>query len=320
MTDGGRGTRELRRRTQDALLVAVYRTGWGAVRRLPERTAYALFDRIADRMARGRTHSVRRLRDNYAVVRPELSEAELDALVRAGVRSYLRYWCEAFRLPDLGADDLARAVRVVGDAPVRASLAQGRSVVCFLGHLGNWDVAGAWATRHLGPVVTVAERLEPEEVFSEFLAFRERLGMRIIPLTGAGEVFPQLADAAGEAVVIPLLADRDLTRGGIEVDFAGDRSRVAVGPAALALDSGADLHPVSIHYERSPDGPGGWRSVITFHDRVDRPAGEGRHRAIRSMTEACARTLGDVVRTHTEDWHMMQRVFVRHLDRDRVAS
>ena len=88
---------------------------------------------------------------------------------------------------------------------------------------------------------------------------------------------------------------------------------VAVGPAALALDSGADLHPVSIHYERSPDGPGGWRSVITFHDRVDRPAGEGRHRAIRSMTEACARTLGDVVRTHTEDWHMMQAVFLADL-------
>lgn len=320
MSAGARGPRGVRRRTQDALLVAVYRTGWSAVRRLPERTAYALFDRIADRMARARGHSVRRLRDNYAVVRPELSEPELDALVRAGVRSYLRYWCEAFRLPDLGEDDLARAVRVVGDAPVRASLAEGRSVICFLGHLGNWDVAGAWGTRHLGPVVTVAERLEPEEVFSAFLGFRERLGMRIIPLTGAGEVFPQLRDAAREAVVIPLLADRDLTRGGTEVDFAGDRSRVAIGPAALAVDSGADLRPVSIHYERSPDGPGGWRSVITFHDRVERPPGEARHEAIRSMTASCAHTLGEAVRDHTEDWHMMQRVFVRHLDPARVPS
>jgi phosphatidylinositol dimannoside acyltransferase len=310
----------LGRGLQDAALVAGYRAGWRAVRLLPERGAYALFERIADAMVRRGGHSVQRLRDNYAVVRPELTEAELDDLVRAGARSYLRYWCEAFRLPDLGPADLERAVRVVGDGPVRASLAQGRAVVCFLGHLGNWDVAGAWGTRHLGPVVTVAERLKPEEVFEEFLAFRERLGMRIIPLSGAGDVFDLLTEAAGEAAVIPLLADRDLTRGGIEVDFAGDRARVAIGPAALAYDSGSDLHPVSIHYERATDGPGGWRSVITFHERVDRPEGEARHRAIRSMTAACAATLGETVRTHTEDWHMMQRVFVRHLDRERVGS
>lgn len=309
----------LRQGTQDALLVAGYRVGWRVVRRLPERAAYGLFDRVADRLVRRGGPSVGRLRDNYAVVRPELGEADLDELVRAGVRSYLRYWCEAFRLPDLGPDQLQRAVRVVGDGPVRAGLAEGRAVVCFLGHLGNWDVAGAWATGHLGPVVTVAERLRPEQVFEEFLAFRERLGMRIIPLTGAGEVFPQLGEAAREAVVIPLLADRDLTRGGIEVDFAGDRSRVAIGPAALAFDTGSDLHPVSIHYERAPDGPGGWRSVITFHPRVERPDGEPRHRAIGSMTAACAATLGEAVRTHTEDWHMMQRVFVRHLDPERVA-
>lgn len=305
-------------RARDTAVLAGYRVGWQLVRRLPERAAYGLFDRIADQMTRRGGRSVQRLRENYAVVAPGLTQAELDDLVRAGVRSYLRYWCEAFRLPDLGPHDIERAVRVVGDAPVRARLAEGRSVVCFLGHLGNWDVAGAWATRSLAPVVTVAERLEPEEVFEEFLAFRTRLGMRIIPLTGGGDVFDQLTEAAREPVIIPLLADRDLTRGGVEVDFAGDRSRVAIGPAALAYDTGSDLHPVSIHYERAADGPGGWRSVITFHDRVERAEGESRHRAIRSMTAACATTLGEAVRAHPQDWHMMQRVFVRHLDQRRV--
>ncbi|MGA8044937.1 MAG: phosphatidylinositol mannoside acyltransferase [Dermatophilaceae bacterium] len=309
-----------RSRAQDAALVAGYRLGWQAVRLLPERRAYAVFDRIADAMVRQDGGSVRRLRDNFHTVRPELSDAELDRLVRAGVRSYLRYWCEAFRLPDLGPEQLTRAVRVTGDGPVRAALADGRAVVCFLGHLGNWDMAGAWAARHLGPVVTVAERLRPEPVFEEFLAFRERLGMRIIPLTGGGDVYELLREAAAEPVVIPLLADRDLTRRGLEVDFAGDRSRVAIGPAALAYDTGSQLHPVSIHYEPAADGPGGWRSVITFHDPVPVPTGESRHRAVRAMTASCAAVLGDEVRRHTADWHMMQRVFVRHLDPARVAS
>lgn len=305
---------------QDALIVGGYRLGWRAVRLLPERAAYALFDRIADAMVKRNGGSIQRLRSNYAIVRPELGERDLEQLVRAGARSYLRYWCEAFRLPDLDKDTLARATRVVGDGPVRASLADGRSVIAFLGHLGNWDMAGAWATTHLGPVVTVAERLKPEQVFEEFLAFRERLGMQIIPLTGGGDVYAQLTHAAQGAAVIPLLSDRDLTRGGIEVDFAGTRSRVAVGPAALAHDSGSDLYPVSITYERAADGPGGWRSVITFHDRVAAPAGESRHRSIHAMTAQCAAVLGDVVRSHTEDWHMMQRVFVRDLDADRLKA
>lgn len=309
-----------RHRAQDAVVVAGYRLGWKAVRLLPERTAYALFDRIADGMVRHDGASVRRLRDNYRTVRPDLDDDRLDSLVRAGVRSYLRYWCEAFRLPDLGPGDLTRAVRVVGDAPVRGALADGRAVVCFLGHLGNWDMAGAWATQNLGPVVTVAERLRPEPVFEEFLSFRERLGMRIIPLTGGGDVYELLRQSAAEPVVIPLLADRDLTRRGLEVDFAGDRSRVAIGPAALAYDTGSSLHPVSIHYEPAVDGPGGWRTVITFHEPVPAPVGESRHRAVRTMTASCAAVLGDEVRQHTVDWHMMQRVFTRHLDPARVAS
>jgi lauroyl/myristoyl acyltransferase len=307
-------------RARDAVLVGGYRLGWRAVRLLPERTAYGLFDRIADAMVRRDGGPVRRLRENYRTVHPDLEGAELDGLVRDGVRSYLRYWCEAFRLPDLGPDQVTRAVRVVGDGAVRATLAEGRAVVCFLGHLGNWDMAGAWATRSLGPVVTVAERLRPEPVFEQFLAFRERLGMRIIPLTGGGDVYELLRAAAADPVVIPLLADRDLTSRGLEVDFAGDRSRVAIGPAALAYDTGSALHPVSIHYERAADGPGGWRSVITFHDPVPVPEAESRHRAVRTMTLGCAAVLGAAVRQHTVDWHMMQRVFVRDLDGAQVTS
>ena len=305
-------------KARDTLTVGGFRLGALAVRRMPERTAYRLFERVADELVRRDVRSVQRMRDNYAVVRPELGKRELEDLVHAGVRSYMRYWCEAFRLPTLGPDILVRATRLVGDEPVRNALAQGRPVIAFLGHLGNWDMAGAWCTQHLGPVVTVAERLKPEQVFEDFLAFRESLGMTIIPLTGSGDVFHRLVEAAKGPNVIPLLADRDLTRKGIEVDFAGDRARVAVGPAALAYDSGNVVYPVSIRYERAPDGPGGWRSVITFHDAVSAPKGESKHRAIRTMTEECARVLGQAVAEHTEDWHMMQRVFVRHLDRERV--
>ena len=294
----------------DALAVSGYRLGWATVRRLPERTAYTVFEQIADlTVARGGA-GVERLRSNYATVRPELSEAELDRLVRDGMRSYMRYYCEAFRLPDRSPEEVRALVRVEGDGAVRAELAEGRPVVCFLGHLGNWDLAGAWGTRELAPVVTVAERLKPEEVYAEFLAFRESLGMTILPLTGGGDVFAELRSHLGRPVLMPLLADRDLTDRGIEVDLCGHRSKMAAGPAALALASRAALHPVSIHYEPLPGSSWRHRIAITFHERVEVPStGTSREKAA-AMTQVCADALGVAIRQHTQDWHMLQRVFI----------
>ena len=237
------------RRVGDALVVSGYRLGWSAVRRLPERAAYALFDRLADAATARGGHGVQRLRANYARVRPELGRTSSTTSSGRGMRSYLRYYCETFRLPDRSAEDLRAGVRVVGDGALREELAQGRGVVCFLGHMGNWDTAGAWGTRELGPVVTVAERLRPEEVYAEFLAFRESLGMTILPLTGGGDVFAQAPRPPHSPGRHAPARGPDLTARGIDVDLCGHRARMAAGPAALALATGAALHPVSIHYE-----------------------------------------------------------------------
>ena len=301
-------------RATDTVTVAGFRIGWSLIRRMPERAAYAVFDRIADvTVARG---GGARMRSNYATVRPELDEAGLDRLVRDGMRAYLRYYCEAFRLPVLTPDELAARVRVEGDGPVREVLAADGSLVCFLGHLGNWDLAGAWGAVHLGPVTTVAERLEPEEVFREFLEFRTGLGMTIHPLTGGDAPFPLLRQAARRRGLIPLLADRDLSRHGVEVDFCGEPARMAAGPAALALAERRPLFPVSIRHERAGRG---WGIVITFHPPVAVPASGSTREKVTAMTQACADALGETTRTHTADWHMLQPVFTKDLDRERLA-
>jgi phosphatidylinositol dimannoside acyltransferase len=291
----------------DLLTLGGFRAGWSVVRHLPARTAYSLFDAIADLAVHRGGAGVARLRSNYARVRPELDEAALDALVLAGMRSYMRYYCDAFRLPDRSRQEIVSSVRSVNDGPVRSSLAAGRPVVCFLGHLGNWDLAGAWSELALGHVVTVAERLKPEELFADFLAFRESLGMTILPLTGSGDVFAELRAHLTGPVIVPLLADRDLTDRGIGVSLCGQLTRMAAGPAALALASRTPLIPVSMHYE--PVGRS-HRLVVTFHDVVDVPAGGTTREKATAMTQACADVLSTAIRAHTEDWHMLQRVFV----------
>ena len=308
----------------DQATVLAYRIGWAAVRRLPARGAYGLFDRIADVMHRRGGKGVERMRSNYARIRPKLSPVELDDLVHAGLRSYMRYWCESFRLPDRTAEELAASVRVVGETAPREALEGGQGIVCFLGHLGNWDTVGAWATHHLAPVTTVAERLKPEELFDRFVAYREALGMTILPLTGGQPPFRTLVRTVKEGGLVPLLADRDLTDSGVEVTLCGHSAKMASGPAALALATGAPLHPVTVTYEPTPDPAGtedsgvaappsqrsAYRVVLTFGPAVAVPDGGTRSEQITAMTQACADFLGAALRDHTEDWHMMQRVFV----------
>lgn len=312
-----RASRRSGRLLADRGTLLAYRAGWRLVRLLPERVAYRLFDLIADVAWRRQGRGVRQLQRNLRRARPQLDDDALRELSRAGMRSYLRYWCDAFRLPDWDADRLRSSVRVEGDAPVRAALADGRGAVMFLGHLGNWDHAGAWSTLELAPVTTVAERLRPEELFEQFLSFRRRLGMTILPLTGGSEVFRSLTRALRQGGFVPLLADRDLSGGGIEVELLGEPARVAVGPAALALGTGAALFPVSIRYERRAGAsPSGWGIVIRFHDEVvaARVVGsQERREAVRALTQHCVDALSTAIREAPQDWHMLQRVFVADL-------
>jgi KDO2-lipid IV(A) lauroyltransferase len=279
-----------------------YAAGWAVVRRLPERLAYAAFRTLADAVWLRRGRSVRQLERNLSRARPHASAAQLRELSRAGLRSYLRYWCETFRLPDWSAERVVSTVRVENEHHLRDALAAGRGVVAALTHMGNWDHAGAWASLTGAPVVTVAERLRPERLYGRFLAYRQALGMEILPLTGADDLLGTLARRLQEARLVPLLADRDLRATGIPVVLLGEPTRMPPGPAMLALRTGAALHPVTIWYDAADAG----RLVIRFHDEVTPPAAGRTREKVTAMTQQVADVFGSAIAAHPEDWHMLQ--------------
>ena len=269
---------------------------------------------------------VRRLEANLRRARPQASPRQIRRLSLEGMRSYLRYYAEAFVLPRLTPEQVDARMRAVGEAGVLEACGQGRPVVLALGHQGNWDLAGAWATVHLAPVTTVAERLEPAEVFDAFVGMREAIGLRIIPLDRGTDVFRELVRALkGGGVLVPLLADRDLTSRGVEVTLLGERARVAAGPAALALATGATLVPTLLRHERlhgarrkAAGSP--WGMVITFAPPVPVPAHLPRSAQVVAMTQGWVDALGADIAEHPTHWHMLQRVFVEDLDPDRYAA
>jgi len=292
----------------------------------PEPVSRALMRVAADAAWLTRKGGVRRLEANLARVRPDAGRRELRRLSREGMRTYLRYFAEAFAVPRLTPEQVEARVRAVNvDVPM-AECASGRPVVLALGHQGNWDLAGAWATVHLAPVTTVAERLNPPEVFETFVRLREAIGLTIIPLDAGSDVFRRLVRAVrGGNVLVPLLADRDLSASGVEVTFLGERARVAAGPAALAVSTGAMLVPTTIRHERlrgarrrAAGSP--WGIVITFWPPVEVPAGLPRTEQVQAVTQAWVDVLAADIREHPTHWHMLQKVFIADLDPDRYAA
>ena len=256
-----------------------YLAGWRITRAVPKPLAAAVFRLGADRAHRRGGPGVRRLATNLRqVVGPDLPPAEFDQLVRRGLRSYARYWLELFRLPSLSHAQRLSTFRLVGEELLAADVAAGRGAVIALPHGGNWDAAGAWVAAKGWPITTVAERLKPEAVYTRFLAFRQQLGMEIIPLTGGQQPpFDVLADRLGKGHVVPLLADRDLTRRGDRGALLRrpypDAGRTGAARAAYRRTALRRLDVVRIgHGGRRADRPAG---VAGPGQRHPRPSGYG---------------------------------------------
>ncbi|HEY5833632.1 phosphatidylinositol mannoside acyltransferase [Streptomyces sp.] len=292
---------------RERLTDGLYGLGWSAVKTLPEPAARTLGRTVADLAWRRRGKGVQRLEANLARVVPDADPERLRALSRAGMRSYLRYWMESFRLPAWSKDRIRGGFDPEDVHYLVEGLAAGRGVILALPHMGNYDLAGAWVTTTLEtPFTTVAERLKPETLYDRFVAYREGLGMEVLPHTGAA-AFGTLARRLRAGGLVCLVADRDLSARGVEVEFFGEKTRMPAGPAMLAQQTGALLLPVTLWYDDSP----------VMHGRVHPPIGipEGDGRAYRTgvMTQALADAYASGIAEHPEDWHMLQRLWLADL-------
>lgn len=293
---------------QDRLTDALYGLGWSTVKKIPEPAAVRLGETIADLAWKQRGKGVQRLESNLARVVPGASPERLAELSRAGMRSYLRYWMESFRLPAWSKERIRDGLDIKDLHRLTEGLAAGKGVVLALPHLANWDLAGAWVTTRLGiPFTTVAERLKPETLYDRFVAYREGLGMEVLPHNG-GTAFGTLARRLRDGGLVCLVADRDLSASGVEVDFFGDTARMPAGPALLAQQTGALLLPVTLWY----DGPAMMRGRV--HPPVEVPEPGTRAEKTSAMTQALADAFATGIADHPQDWHMLQRLWLADLD------
>jgi lauroyl/myristoyl acyltransferase len=285
----------------------VWNLAWEGVRRLPEPLAFALAD-LGGRLAWLLGAASRaRVTANLARVTPP---NELDRAVRLAFRSYARYWVEAFRAADLAPDDLDRRTTTDGFEHLDGVLDRGRGAVVLLAHHGSWDVAAQWAETHGYHLAVVAEVVRPRRLFEKFVRLRETVGLEVVPLRkgpgGAGGSRPpdqddlvgRLSQVLAANHLTGLLAERDLTRKGVEVDFFGEPTRLPRGPVVLSQRTGAAIVPITLLQR-----PGRrWHLQVLAPVDVD---GVG----VEEGVQRIARALEALICLDPTQWHAFQRVW-----------
>jgi phosphatidylinositol dimannoside acyltransferase len=288
-----------------------YRLGWKVICRVPESWARWAFMTAADIAWRRQGPSVQRLEANqrrvigYDSLDPEEAGAALRDLSRATMRSYARYWLEAFRLQIIPPERILDGMHMQGPGEQIAfdHMKAGRGVLFVLPHMGNFEQAGAWVVlRGAGTFTTIAERLKPESVYQAFVKFRESLGMEVVPLTGGPNAFGVVAQRLRAGGLACIVMERDLKDTGVEVDFFGEKAKFAA-TAALAVHTGAALMPVATWF----DGEHDWGAHI--YDEIPIPETGDRKEKVQVVTQQLATIFEQAIREHPQDWHMLQRVF-----------
>ena len=278
-----------------------YLFAWRLIGVLPKRVAYGIGERAADYIFKKNGKGVRRLRSNYSRVLPQISDKELSQLTKDGMRSYLRYWIDTFRLNTWSKDQIVNTTTVVNEHLLRDPIKSKQGCLVVLPHAGNWDHAAAYFCSTGINLSTVAEKLKPEAIFLKFLAYRESIGIEV--LHTEQKVIPTLRDRLNEGKLVALVADRDLSKSGIEVDFLGGVAKMPSGPARLILDSKAAFISAYITYNKAG-------IHIEFQEIGPIPKNGTDEEKVIALTQLMANNFALGIKRSPVDWHMLQRIWV----------
>ena len=281
-----------------------YSTLGRALATLPEPVALGVANLVGDVLFNVRADQRRRVSDNLRrVIGADATDTEvLDRWARRSFRAYARYWVEGARLASTSPAEVEEHTFVQGFEHLKVGMAAGKGVIMALPHIGSWEYGGAFLATQEMPMTSVAERLEPPELFEYFVEQRAAMGLTIVPLdASSGSAIVATLRRGG---LVGLLSDRDLVGNGIEVEFFGETTTMPAGPATLALRTGAMLVTGVVY-----SGPGRDHRAV-----IDPPLDTTRRGPLRQdvarITQEIATRLEGLIRRAPEQWHVFQPLWL----------
>lgn len=233
--------------------------------------------------------------DHVGLAFPDSSPAERERIVREMFRHLGCSLFEICWIPNLDPDKLAASTRFENIEHLHQALEGGRGVLLFTAHCGNWEWLGASLAIAEFPINTIAREMDDSRLNEFIMSTRALHGLRTIERGSemSGRAILQALRSGG---ILAMLIDQNIVAENVEVDFFGQPALTPVGPARLAIRSGAAA--IAGFIERR-DGIQHIRfEAPVFTSRDDDP-GE----LTRLMTEAIERQ----VRKRPEQWVWMHK-------------
>ena len=290
-------------RTRATVTYFVYRASAALLRALP-----APVSRTVARLAALGAWAARPSRRMVvaANLAPVLGRAPADREVRRAVRrsflNYGVYWSDAGRVRASDPPRHPERFVIHGEETFLKAAAVGKGMILVLPHVGCWEAGAAWTASVGYPLTTVAEVLEPPELFAWFVEKRKQLELTVLPV--AATTVSRLLAELSKGGVIALLADRDVVGDGVPVEFFGQRAKIPGGPALLALRSGAPIHPCAIYDDR-----GGRYTAEVLAPLETKRSGSLRA-DVAAVSQEIATAFEDLIRRAPEQWHVFQPLWV----------
>jgi KDO2-lipid IV(A) lauroyltransferase len=250
--------------------------------------------------------------DQIAAAFPAWEVEEVRRVARAAYGHLGRTAVEAALLPGLSRDDVLSLFDGDGDWPIMAAAhAEGRGVIVVTGHIGNWELAGAYIAARGVPIEGVTRRMT-NPLFDRYLtSTRERAGLSVIADANAVRRIPR---ALREGHVVALVADQG-TKGmaSTYVPFFGRLAKTPRGPGVFALRMGVPVYVGTAI--RLPNGR--YRALVEPVEVVD--TGD-RERDVDAVVARYTAVLERWVRQYPEQYLWHHRRWRRRPEDERPAQ
>ncbi len=280
--------------------------------KIPPSVAYRLCNPIGDatyRLLGGRRRTVRR---NLSIILGS-GVPDLDRRTREVFREGVKNYYETFLAPSLSDGDLERIITLEGWDNLRGALGQGKGVVLVTAHLGSPALVSQILGARRCPITVVVEPVRPRKLFDLMVRVRAtRTDIRIVPF--GPTVTQELTEALRQNEVVGLVADRDVSKNGVPVQFFGEEALLPVGPALLALRTGADL--LTAFTYRLEDG--------SLMGRIAEPLQLERTGSLREdlrlTTQKLAGVMEEAIRKCPEQWTVFEPIWPEEGSENRLGA
>jgi len=272
----------------------------GLAQRVPERWALRVGAAVG-RAAWWLFPRRRRLaRANLRIAFPAWSDERREGVARASFEELGRSLVEWSRLPALGPEELRSRVELVGVEHADRALAAGRGAFFATAHYGNWELLpAAWRAWRPDRELVVVGRTFEDAGLQRRVERRRILGGGALLRRDARAILRALRGGAAVGVLVDLYTSE--RRGGMLIPFFGVRAWTNVGPATLALRTGAPIVPVTIRRVE-----GGRHRVIFRPALAPVPRGD-RGRDTAALATAMLEALESTIRADPVPWLWIHR-------------